>query len=393
MQLCPLPITLEALAHYGENLQLADLTTAAVALARAIATSPTWEESPNAIVIVRPAPQPRLTVLGCFDADQEASLVAQARGLGDTCAALRYVDYAKAESDCEQLAAQLTLYFGSSELDRLRFTAIPRGGHIVLGMLAYILGLSRPQLSPPHPSDIPLVVIDDCAITGARLGSFLARCESKEVFFAHLYSHPDLRTALKEQEPRVKACFSAQDLDDHGYEQYGDEYPEWKERWLNRIDDHRFWLGRPEHICFAWGEPDRSIWNPVTYQVESAWHILPSELCLKNRPSSTSRPVPVQVQPSGKGPLKPSEHVVFGRLGEQTVVGDVKTGRCFALEGVAADMWQAFVTYGNLEDAGNTLLADYDVTPTTLSADLLAFADDLLARGLMDQNEASSNGE
>lgn len=363
---------------------------ALISLARALAVSPLWREISDACIVARPRLQPVLGVLGRFDAAGESRLAALGQGLNDVMTRLRHVDYTQAEQDCEQLAAQLVERFGRNELGHFRFTTIPRGGLLVLGMLAYYLGLERRQLESPHPPDVTLVVVDDCALTGARFGRFLERRESRQVVFAHLYSHPDLRAAIEAREPRVRACLAAQDLHDYGPERLGDEYSAWRERWLDRLDSPRYWVGQPDHVCFAWNEPDRFFWNPVTERVESGWRIVPPELCLKNRLAPGTEPIPVQVQPEGKGPLKPSEYVLFGEFEGQIVVGNLETGESFGLADVAADTWRAIVEYGNLEDVVDALLRDYDVDEATLRADLRAFVDDLLARGLLEQSDASN---
>jgi hypothetical protein len=387
------PIKLEphALAWYAHNLELADLLAALASLARALAASPKWQGISGASLIVRPNPQPVLGVLvEDYDVVGNARLAALGQGLNDVLSRLCYVDYMQAEQDCALLAAQLVERFGHDELRRFRFTAIPRGGLIVLGMLAYTLGLKRTQLEPPHLSDVPLVVVDDCALTGARFGRFLERCESQQVIFAHLYSHPDLRAAIEAQEPRVVACLSAHDLHDHGPERLGDEYPAWRERWLARLEGPRYWIGQPDHVCFAWNEPDRFFWNPVTEQVESGWCIVPPEFCLKHRPAPGMESIPVQVQPEGKGPLKPSQRVLFGEFEGRIVVGDLEAEKSFCLADVAADMWRAIVEYGNVEDVVAALLREYDVDEATLQVDLRAFVGDLLTRGLLEQSDAAN---
>ncbi len=380
----------EALAHYGRMMRLASSEAALQALASAVASSPGWRNVPATVIVIRTGPQPMLTVIGHFDPADEAWLEAQAYELNRACLHMHYIGLAEVEQECEQLATQLVACFGPKELRRFHFTAIPRGGFIVLGMLAYALGLEQDQLKPPHPPDVPLVVVDDCALTGARFGRFLAQCTSRQVVFGHLYSHADLRAALEAQEPRVISCVSARNLHDHGPERLGDKYPAWRERWLARMPPPRYWIGQPDHLCFAWSEPDRVVWNPVTKRVESAWHTVPPELCLKNRLSTFTGAVtiPIQVQPSGKGPLRPSEQAIFAELKNEIVVGNPRTGQSFALTDVAADMWRAIVEFGNLEDVTAAMLRDYDVDSAVLEADLHAFVGTLLTRGVLERNDA-----
>jgi hypothetical protein len=345
---------------------------------------------PRAALVVRPEPNPLLGVVGYFDAAGRARLEGLRWLLERILPNLRYVSYDQAEKDCEQLATQLAQRFGRDALRDFRFAAIPRGGFIVLGILAYILRLGREQLEPPHPPEKPLVIVDDCAFSGVRFGEFMERCESRRVVFAHLYSPPELRDAIEAREPRVD-CLGVRDLRDRAVENLGDEYPAWRERWMERMDRRGYWVGQPDHVCFAWNEPDIDIWNPVTEREESGWRFVPPELCLKNRSAPGAEPIQVQVQPEGRGPLMPSDHVLFGELEGQVVVGDLKAQESFVLSDVGADMWRAVVEHGDLEGAADALLKHYDVEEATLRADLRSFADDLHSRGLLENEGARAD--
>lgn len=388
----PRPLVAVLQTHHGQTyypqvLRSAEGPEARLStLADALSSSPLWAEMPHATLVVRAEPSPLLGVVGYFDAAGEARLEGLRWQLEHVLPRLRYVGYAQAEEDCERLAARLVERFGHDELRGFRFVAIPRGGFIVLGMLAYVLGLRRSQLEPPHPADAPLVVVDDCALSGVRFGQFLERFDNPRVIFAHLYSPPELREAIEAREPRDVTCLGARDLPDRAPENLGDEYPSWRERWVKRMDRRGYWVGQTDQVCFAWNEPDIGIWNPVTEREESGWRFVPPELCLKNRVAPGTRPIRVQAQLKGKGPLRPSAHVLFGELEEQVVVGDLKTGEGFALSGVGADMWRAIVEYGGSKEVVAALLEDYDVDEATLRADLHGFIEELLSRGLLEND-------
>lgn len=352
-------------------------------LAAALASSPLWTEMPRSALVVRPDPEPLLGVVGDFDAAGRARLEGLRWQLQTFLPRLRYVSYERAEEDSLRLAELLVRRFGREALQEFRFTAIPRGGFIVLGMLAYALGLRHSQLEPPHPLDRPLVIVDDCALSGLRFGRFLEGVENRRVVFASLYSPPELRRAIEGRERREVTCLSAHDLRDHAPASLGEEYPPWRERWMERMDERGYWVGQPDHVCFAWNEPDIGIWNPVNVREESGWHLVPPDLCLKNRPAPGENPLPVQVQPGGRGPLKPSSRVLFGELENDLVIGNFETGESFVLEGVGADMWRAIVSYGNLDEVAEALSREYEVSATTLRRDLDGFAEDLLSRDLL----------
>lgn len=355
-------------------------------VARALSFSPLWGERPRAAIVVRLGAEPLLGVIGYFDAADKARQEALQWHLDHLLPRLRYAGYARAEQDCELLATRLIERFGREELRDFRFVAMPRGGFVVLGMLAYVLGLRRSQLEPPHSTDAPLVVVDDCAISGVRFGQFLERLENPSIVFAHLYSTPELRESIEDRETGRVTCLNAHDLNDYARENLGEEYPAWRERWLERMDHHGYWVGQPEHVCFAWNEPDFGFWNPVTEREETGWRFVPPELCLKNRPSPGQEPVPVQIQSQGVGPLRPSAHVLFGEFEGGIAIGNLKTEESFMLDGAGADMWRAVVGQGDLEKAAGALVETYEVDDTILKADLRGFVEDLHSQDLLEKD-------
>jgi hypothetical protein len=370
---------LAVLRQFGESLEVR-----LHALADALSASPLWADMPGATLVVRAAPDPLLGVVGYFDAAGRARLEALRWQLEHLLPRLLYVGYAQAQEGCERLAARLVERFGRDELRGFKFVAMPRGGFIVLGMLAYILELERSQLEPPKDAGTPLVIVDDCALSGVRFGQFLSSLQSPRVVFAHLYSSPELREAIEVRESGRVTCLSAHDLRDHAQERLGTQHLAWQRRWLDRMDGQGYWVGQSEYVCFAWNEPDFGFWNPVTEREENGWRFLPPVLCLKNRPASGPHSVSVQLQPQGKGPLGPSSSVLFGEFEGELALGNRKTGESFVLEGVGADMWRAVVEYGKLEEAADALLKIYEVDGATLRADLRKFVDDLLSQSLLE---------
>lgn len=381
----------EKVMEFGHNFPVPRRSeTILLGLARALAASPMWFDMPEGILVFRATPSPVLAILGKFDDAARQRIEKLGQYLHDTLAQTRYVGYLQAEEDCERLAIKLIERFGWEELHHYHFDAIPRGGLIVLGMLAYLLKLKHEQLRPPHPDNTPLVVVDDCVLSGARFSKYLGGIKSQQVILASLYAHPELRNAIEAKEPSVMACISAHDLHDYAPGQLGDNHSSWLEYWSRRLDGPRYWIGQPEHVCFAWSEPDRAFWNPVTKQVEAAWRIVPPDLCLKNRPVPGAEPTRVQIQPEGKGPLKPSAAVIYGDLEGQIFVGDMKVGKSLCLEGTAASIWRSIVKYGNLRDVAVAISQEYEVEEDVLNSNLHGFVSELLACGLLEHEYTSS---
>lgn len=374
-----LPIDSSALAHYSTTLSAHGIQAPLEALARAVATSPDWSHEAAPVIVVRLSPSPRLAVVGEFDEAGSAWLQAQARALSTACGSLRYAGYWQVQRECETLADLLLSRLGNAKLGGCRFVAIPRGGLIVLGLLAAALGLRHEQLTPPYedPGET-LVVVDDCAISGLRFARFLESCPHHRVIFACLYSPPGLRSALQAFEPRIVACLSAADL-------AGKEMtPTATSTFPESGGSQRFWHGSPEALGLPWNEPDRLVWNPKHKHYDLAWRIVPPELCLKNRSAPGAAPVQIQVQPEPKGPLRPTEQALFAEIGGEVALCDLREERILRLGGVGSDLWRAILLHGTVEGAVEALRDLYDARPETLFADARRFVDDLVSRGLLE---------
>jgi len=352
------------------------------AFARGIASSPLWSTMAASSLVVRQYP-PLIAVLGRFDPAEEARLSALAHQVTHGLRTLRYISYSRATEDCRILADRLQERFGKEELAQYSFMALPRGGLIVLGILSYLLDLAPHQLQPPPGPDTPLVVVDDCAISGLRFGKLLSKRDTRHIIFAPLYSHPDVRSAIETGESRVIACMSAHDLSDSFTD--GDcRKQAFQELWRKRFGgSKRYWIGLPEYICFPWNEPDRPFWNPVLQRVESGWRILPPELCIKNRLPG----IPVEIQPKSHGPLRPAGQVIFVLRGNFVIIGDIRSQESYILEGLAAEIWNAVIEYGNTDRVTRSLLMKYDTGEESLRKDVSDFVDTMKAQGLLEHTD------
>jgi hypothetical protein len=354
-------------------------------LAEALVASPAWSGMDDAVVAVRSEPRPVLGVLGDIPPAAVARMELLSWQLDQVAGGLRYVDYEGAQGACLHLADRLVKRLGADVLADCAFQAIPRGGLIVLGMLAYALELRPEQLAAPPPAGAPVVVVDDCALSGARFRDHLEQLDTAhDVVFAHLYSTPQLRVAIEAAEPRVLACVAADDLRDVAPDIHGDGYPAWRERWAER-HPRDYWIGHPEPVCFAWNEPDVDMWNPVTLRTEPGWRLVPPERCMKNRPGRDASPQVIQVHGSYQGSLRPADAVIFGDVRDGLIVVNAEDTTGVRLTGVAADMWRTLVASGSREAAIDTLANRYEVSPERLAGDFDDVVDRFVAAGLLER--------
>ncbi len=351
------------------------------ALARALTSSPLWAGMEGCVLVVRAEPPARLAVLGRFTEEELVRLEALSGQVELTLGRLRYIGWADAEKATAELAQRLLQRFDRPAIDRFHYVPLPRGGLFVLGMLAYLLDLGRDRVGMGQ-DEAPLVVVDDCALTGLRFHHFMDRCEGRQVIFAHLYSHPDLREKIESHEPAVVAAIAARDLNDLAPHHYGEEYGDWLSRWKKRSDAGAYWIGLPEHMCFAWNEPDVTIWNHVSQREEAVWRVVPPELCLKNRPLA-SEAAGCQMQPRGAGGIRPGPDVVYGVLGEEVVAADCATGSAFSFTGIAREMWDALLRTGDPQRVVDELAPRYEVAPSVLRRDVDSFLHEAVRLGLL----------
>ncbi|MBM4241893.1 MAG: PqqD family protein [Euryarchaeota archaeon] len=327
-------------------------------------------------------PNPPKSSTKNISAEDQERLMVLARSLQSYRANLQYVDYKQAEKDSEKLAVKILEVYHRKELESFSFKAIPRGGLIVMGMLSYILDLKPSQFLPNENPAKPVMIVDDIALTGARLSKMLSGINSSHVVIANLYSHPDLRMALMEKEPRVKHCFAAHDLRDRARENHPDpqEYEAWKKRMIDWMGGNRYWVCQPDLVGFAWNEPDYPFWNPVTECLEDGWRSLPPHKCLKNKTRLGILP-----HQELKVELQMSSSVVSGIFDDVIWLYQADTKQVYTLEGVSAQIWSVLVVYGNIESTVKYLTGQYTVKENILRRDVHGLVDYLLAKGILER--------
>ncbi|HET9483329.1 MAG TPA: PqqD family protein [Xanthomonadales bacterium] len=78
-----------------------------------------------------------------------------------------------------------------------------------------------------------------------------------------------------------------------------------------------------------------------------------------------------------------SDAVVFQEIGGEAVLLDLASEKYFALNPVGTRIWELIAEGGPLQRTFDALLAEYDVAPEHLEADLLALVDELEKAGLV----------
>ena len=359
-------------------------------LARALTASRGWASQRPALLVARPEPTPVLVAMGRFDDADLARLEALRDQLQHVLPRTRYLDHGAVEAACLLLANRLRERFGAAAIETMRFAGVPRGGLIVLGTLAYALGLTRAQLGfdDQRPSsDAPLVVVDDSVISGVRVRQYLAGRPERSVVVACLHAHPEARAALRARDERIVDVVSAHDFHDYAPRAHGAAYTAWRERWQRRADPDCVWIGQPEHVGYPWSEPDVGVWNPVTDQEEPGWSVMPPELCLAHRSTADRGALRCQLQRTPTGCVAAAEHVVHGLFGDDVVIADLAASATYGLEGPAAAIWRTLLETGDEAAAAAAVAAAYDVDPATALQDVHSLVAELRSAGLLAVHE------
>lgn len=289
----------------------------------------------------------------------------------------RQIGYAEAEALCGALAEELRRHL-AADLEGWTFRAIPRGGLIVLGMLSYLLGLRREQVEAAgEGGSARVVVVDDCALSGARFGSFLSRLSAREVVFVHLASHPELRRAIVRAEPRVGVCLAAVDLAERA------GAPPWRDAgfwdpWRARLPGRRYWLGAVQPVAFAWSAPE-VVFADGDVLLDDGWHRDSPLASLRGRVAAG---VPEATGGSGVESGLDLPPAVLWKLDRGALLLRSE-GRLYRLAGTGLEMWRALLAFGLSERAIDHLAARYRADRASLAADLVAFAERLVAEGLL----------
>jgi len=76
-------------------------------------------------------------------------------------------------------------------------------------------------------------------------------------------------------------------------------------------------------------------------------------------------------------------HVLVRLLDQEAVLLNLETERYFGLDATGTRMWQLLTTSSNIDTAYQELLAEYDVEPELLRANLTELLDRLVENGLL----------
>ena len=244
------------------------------ALARAIGSDARWPD--DALIAWRCDP-PSIAICGSFDQETLGLLSILGSQLELTLPHIRLWNWDDVARAARDLAGRLQDI--EEPGDHNAIVAVPRGGLIVGGLVAY--AANRPIAPDVGSARSGSWMIDDVSISGLRLLSELDRLPAKSILVGVLAATDGAVEVVRahpavlgfERVERVEELAAAENQ--HASEDRG------KSRWPEF--DSRIWIGRAAHHVFPWNEPDSSFRHPVTRRVEPGFPLVPREQCYSNR--------------------------------------------------------------------------------------------------------------
>lgn len=85
--------------------------------------------------------------------------------------------------------------------------------------------------------------------------------------------------------------------------------------------------------------------------------------------------------------ISPSPDVMVRKVGEESVLLDLKTERYLGLDDVSARFWDLLTGGGTVQSAYDALLTEFEVEPERLRQDLDDFVQELVRFGLVERNQ------
>lgn len=85
--------------------------------------------------------------------------------------------------------------------------------------------------------------------------------------------------------------------------------------------------------------------------------------------------------------ISPSPDVMVRKVGEESVLLDLKTERYLGLDDVSARFWDLLTGGGTVQSAYDSLLTEFEVEPERLRQDLDDFVQELVRFGLVERSQ------
>lgn len=302
------------------------------------------------------------------------------------CKKIINITYSQVETATDLLATKLIDRFGRKELKSFSFFPVPRGGLICLGFLSYCLNLTYKNIvhliEADHKNSKPIVLVDDCSMSGHRLLEFAQRFKGKNTIGAVLYAPKELQDGFKNNSIKSIDCFVGEYLQPSNDV---DMLPIKGEVLASKMSlKDRVLAGDFRLPCFPWGEADQTIIDAKMQKPISGWALTRPKTSGDNPNVDRSgghqrqfdfgkcinRTCDLQNAIELPRSEKLNPDYMFFECGESLVAHDVVTKTSLELNSTGLDMLSAYLEIGSICDTVTELQTRFHVDREMLREDL-----------------------
>ena len=329
-------------------------------LSHTISTSTNWESLGDCALVFRDHDAGGcLAVCMQDDLKHTVEIQTQLNFLQKSIQQIQYLDIAKCESLAHSLAQKINLSLDPETLQKSRVVSIPRGGLFVSAMLSYILPIKHHQLQPFSDCDSPIILIDDCSISGFRLAQQLCGLKNKQIYFYTLVSPAQLRQAALAVQPRLRVFESAMDLNVYNNDSSG------------RMDarSNRYWQGQCDAICFPWGETQRFYPSDSENKQTTLWPVSPLQKNLKSSLLEQKIPFYAVTEAQDRA-ISTGQHILYYSKDNLTRIYNAESKQHYSLDGVGSAIWQSLLSHSTVDQTLEHLCSLFSVEKKRLEKDV-----------------------
>ena len=367
-------LTRQALTSYSQSFNL-NQAHSLNELIVAIAKNEFWHIDEQSFIVCRACTDGAYIAVCTTESSQDhlSEINSQLQSLDTSLQQIQYLDSTQCLDLTKSLAKIIKQTVPENILKNSQVVAIPRGGLFIQAMLSYFLPLEHHQLQYTE-NDVdtsPLIIVDDCAISGLRLAQQLKKFPNREIYFFTIASPRELRDSVNSKESRILDFKSV--LDVKSYSTLD----------LNHASQC-YWRGQCDTIIFPWSETQRSYRFNGQLSNVPLWKVAPNKLCLSAR-EKKQRIRTTEIKENPSSVMSTPDDVLYHTDQGLTRILNVSTMKHYSLDSIGSTIWQSLLKNADLDNVLAELSSIYGVSKTKLNSDVQLLTQKLFNDGLINE--------
>lgn len=367
-------LTHQALTSYSQSFNL-NQAHSLNELIVAIAKNGFWHIDEQSFIVCRACTDGAYIAICTTESSQDhlSEINSQLQSLDTSLQQIQYLDSTQCLDLTKSLAKIIKQTVPENILKNSQVVAIPRGGLFIQAMLSYFLPLKHHQLQYTE-NDVdtsPLIIVDDCAISGLRLAQQLEKFPNRDIYFFTIASPEKLRDSVKLKEARVLDFKSVVNIKSYS-------------TLKAQNTQQRYWLGQCDAVIFPWSETQRSHFSNGKLSNRPLWKIAPDKLCMSTKAKKQAIKA-TEVKENQSAVLSTPDNILHFTDQGITKILDASTMKHYSLDAIGSDIWQSLLSNSNLDHALAELSATYKVSKTRLNNDMQLLTQKLIDAGLINE--------